>query len=179
MMKTNVRKNGCLLGLTLSAILVAGCGEQPSDPSPSQQTESTTADPNASAVGDHEAQANETGDQDAALAELQGVWIIEDAKYHGAEIAGMQGLRAEIMGDKVAIGAPGEGVVSTMRLDTSQDPAWMDTTGTGGTTQAIYKLEGDILWICTGPANVDSGRPAEFATSPDSESMLFQYRRAE
>jgi len=116
---------------------------------------------------------------DVSLAALQGAWVVQRVEYKGEEVAGLAGARAVIDGDQVAIESPGARAVSSMTLDLGKDPAWMDTTNSTGTTLAIYRLDGDQLWICAGPANAETDRPADFATSADSEAMLFEYKRAD
>ena len=44
-------------------------------------------------------------------------------------------------------------------------------------SNVLLEAEGDKLWICAGPANAGTDRPADFTTSPDSGAMLFEYER--
>jgi len=160
--------------VALAALMVTtGCQEAAvTDPEVSGRTDpaQTSADSSADEGNDSAV---------AASAELQGTWVITRVEYKGEDVAGMAGTRAVVDGDQVAIESPGARAVSSMTLDLGKDPAWMDTTNSTGTTLAIYRLDGDQLWICAGPANAETDRPADFATSADSEAMLFEYKRAD
>jgi len=45
------------------------------------------------------------------------------------------------------------------------------------TERGIYRLDGEMLWVCIGEAAMD--RPTEFASKPGSKTTLVKLKRAE
>jgi uncharacterized protein (TIGR03067 family) len=116
--------------------------------------------------------------------QLDGEWELVARKLRGREIkvAGGKAVLLVIKNGKITRQPPlrGKGkarvVSSTIRIDSRQSPAHIDTTTTTATTTrttyGIFKLSGDELTLCAGTINA-AARPKDF----ESATTVLVYKR--
>jgi uncharacterized protein (TIGR03067 family) len=110
-----------------------------------------------------------------AIDKLQGSYAIVVSEIRGRRMA-REGLvstdRTVFDGDKVIVMRGGkESHRSTIRIDSSKDPMWMDfefidPQGRKSVSEGIYKLDGDTLTICT--ALGGAKRPKVFLSTKEN-----------
>jgi uncharacterized protein (TIGR03067 family) len=115
--------------------------------------------------------------------EMDGTW-----KPLEAELAGkkwpqeiLDSMKLIIKGDKYTVLVGDHSDEGTVKSDPSKSPMTMDISGTNGpnkgkTFLVIYELKGDDLRVCYDLSG--KSRPTEFATKPDTQLFLVNYRRA-
>jgi uncharacterized protein (TIGR03067 family) len=110
---------------------------------------------------------------------LQGTWAATAVIDNGREEAAEQvrELKLTIKGDKYIYTLGQRSFAAVYKIDPTKKPKEMDVTFEEGpikgtTMRAIYALEGDELKICGGDK-----RPAELASRPKSQVILFVFKR--
>ncbi len=87
----------------------------------------------------------------------------------------------EFQGDRIVFHERNSSMGAKYTLDSSKQPKWIDVDGGGGAMQTgIYKLEGDELTICMGPAFRDGKsipRPTEFKSNTDNMRGVLVLKR--
>jgi uncharacterized protein (TIGR03067 family) len=103
---------------------------------------------------------------------LQGEWEIVSAESNGEPPPPglLNGARFAFSGNRLTlIGKEGE-----FQIDASKNPRQIDFICGGNRQVGIYRLEGDRLLLCVGPAD---DRPREFKTKPRTDHSLFVLKR--
>ena len=110
---------------------------------------------------------------------LQGMWapisLVEDGNEQPSE--DLKRLRLTIKGNTYVYSLDERSFRAVYTNDPAKTPKQMDITFEDGpqkgkTMLAIYSLHGDELKICGGFT-----RPTEFSSKPNSEMILFVYKR--
>jgi uncharacterized protein (TIGR03067 family) len=132
------------------------------------------------------ATAQEKGDADQALKQLQGSWTVvkieEKGKSVPEEAIKKVDMKLVVKGDKYSQVVQGTALEEgTLKLDPSKKPAAMDLTITSGkdkgkTQRGIYELKDDTLRIHFGRPGSDK-RPTAFMTKEDEEGGMLTFRR--
>jgi uncharacterized protein (TIGR03067 family) len=110
---------------------------------------------------------------------LQGTWLLQSAQREGQPLD-LQGVTFRFAGDKVVVRSPQDDAKeSVVRLGPAKTPAEIDVRPVNETETAlgIYRLEGDVLTICT--ADPGQPRPTEFASRPGLKVTLLVLKRQE
>jgi RNA polymerase sigma factor (sigma-70 family) len=125
--------------------------------------------------------------EDAAkkdLAALQGTWIAVRIERSGKEAPAemLKDFKVVIKGDKMTIWPGRDDRISTIKLNPSKSPKWMDNTphegpAKGKSLPAIYELKGDTLKMCFDNEGVSDERPREFKSTPGSGLCLFVLKK--
>jgi uncharacterized protein (TIGR03067 family) len=120
------------------------------------------------------------------LDKLQGTWRAVDQEIKGKKVGEKQfekiALTLTIAGSKYTEKMMGEtSEEGTFKLTTDKNPKQMDIhIGSGkdkGKTQlALFKLEGDTLFVAISPAE-STERPTSLSTGPDSKFVVQIFRR--
>lgn len=114
------------------------------------------------------------------LGALEGSWTVDRMEQQGKKFPTdlVARVRLEINGDEFLFinGKTDEFTAKVTKFDPSGSPRSFDLTRDEPrqTIKAIYKLDGDVLTVCTNARGV---RPTEFATDPRSANVLTVYRR--
>jgi RNA polymerase sigma factor (sigma-70 family) len=117
---------------------------------------------------------------------LQGAWIVTAAEQQGQRTGVLNNRRLVFDEKHFTLGTGrGEvsGIIPTARLDGDialrpTNPKQIDFTERNWRLHGIYELEGTTLRICLSNA-LDSERPVEFATQPNSKHLLLLFEREE
>jgi len=99
---------------------------------------------------------------------LEGVWVVESFEADGQQVKMFNGSTFEFDGEKLTIKMGEMEVAGTFKVDLTKDPKQLDIEmkspdGEDSGSEAIYKLEGDTLTICT------SVNVSESSASSDGE----------
>jgi uncharacterized protein (TIGR03067 family) len=126
-----------------------------------------------------------TEPDDAKL--LQGVWVATSMAVDGepAPAKTLNRVRFIFKGEKLLFRGNFENdkeVECTFKLDLKASPKQLDINfgkkdGDENVSLGIYELKGDELRLCSRVAGSPKGRPAEFATAPDSGLALIVFKR--
>jgi uncharacterized protein (TIGR03067 family) len=120
------------------------------------------------------------------LEQLQGRWSATSLQVRGRSMTAgeLENLKfaLEIKGTQVTFGPAAASRQGQVRVDPSRMPRAMDITvkDEAGKTKvllAIYKLEQDTLTLCLPTSPEVPSRPAEFESSPESNTTLVVLRR--
>jgi uncharacterized protein (TIGR03067 family) len=126
--------------------------------------------------------------QDDAKA-IQGVWVAASMEANGkpAPAEAVKVMRFTFKADTLLIRGNFRDEREeefTFKLDAASSPKHLDIIPADKdkekgqvTILGIYELKGDDLKVCIRHAKSDKGRPAEFATTPDSELVLVVFKR--
>jgi uncharacterized protein (TIGR03067 family) len=108
---------------------------------------------------------------------LQGEWVLDSGEFRGKSATPLLPEVYRIQGSEYTLeGSQGANSKSSFSLDATTSPKHFDRTMPGGTKLlGIYKLEGDMLTICSG-TSVE--RPGEFTTITPGWRMLVWKRKA-
>ena len=118
----------------------------------------------------------------AERAKLQGNWRFVSMEVQGQHRADMEFSKSKVVfqGDQWTVSEDHRiAAQSFFRMDPTKTPKTIDIVDIdkGRLIRGIYKLEGDTFTVCDRGAEKD-GRPAEFATRPDSGLVLVVLARA-
>jgi RNA polymerase sigma factor (sigma-70 family) len=129
--------------------------------------------PNAS--GQPEPAKKDSAVNTAALERLQGQWKLVSLQEDGKQVADVEIFSCFLFGNKLAVKDKKGESVHQLRFDATESPAAIDILDNAGRASdlAIYKLEGDTLFICSHPDK----RPKEFATRKGDRVQLLTLRR--
>jgi len=98
-----------------------------------------------------------------ALKSLQGAYTVTSLEFNGRAAPGAVGLKVTIDGDTLTLNDGGRTETMKLKPDPAAAPKKLDMLRDGRTTQAIYKLEGEVLTICFNKED-GSKRPTEFSS---------------
>lgn len=113
------------------------------------------------------------------LRPLQGIWITQSFESKDAKTDG-GGIRIVVDGDTISIPSPNaEKPAKIVALNITSDPMRIDFKFDRDigviVSQGIFKIEGDVLTVCSYDGNGDH-RPTEFATASDRVHLAI-YKR--
>lgn len=118
-------------------------------------------------------------DAGAALAPLQGRWVVTGGEHEGKPLDAIKGGVMTIAGDAFEIRtASGNLLKGTLRLDRSKRPFQMDLLHADGVRwEAIYAVDGDAFRLNYVEAGGKDARPETFTTSDKTEASIVTLRR--
>lgn len=120
------------------------------------------------------------------LNRLQGSWRVASTEYDGKPAMAPEKVVWVFSGDDLLIKTAGRAKSRhRIGLGSAITPKAINryfTTAMGGdsilvTQRGIYRLDGEILWICFG--DVAEDQPTEFASKPGSRATLVKLKRGE
>jgi uncharacterized protein (TIGR03067 family) len=118
-------------------------------------------------------------------ASLQGVWIAESMEADGkpAPAEALKRMRFTFKGDKLLVRgnfADDREEECSYGIDATKSPKHLDFTPPKEKEPilGIYEIKGDDLKLCLRHGGSSAGRPTEFSAKPDSELILFVFKRA-
>lgn len=117
----------------------------------------------------------------AELKKLAGTWNVVSMERAGQKAPEEQlkaiDLRIVIQGNKLSAQAGKATSESTFVIDPGKQPRTIDTTDRNNKLEkGIYRLEGDLLTICT--SETGGERPTEFATKAGVAQLMFVLKRS-
>jgi uncharacterized protein (TIGR03067 family) len=118
-------------------------------------------------------------DASAALASLQGRWVVTGGEHNGKPMDSLKGGVLTISGADFEIRtASGNLLRGMLRVDTAHQPFQMDMLHADGVRwEAIYEVTGESLRLNYVDAAGDDPRPKAFTTSPATEESIVTLRR--
>src|SRR5207247_1473634 len=115
---------------------------------------------------------------------LQGVWVAQHMESDGKPAApgAVKRMRFTFRGEKLLVRGNFDDdreEECTYKVDPRPSPKQLDFTPPkeGKPILGIYEVKGDELKVCLRHASSSEGRPTEFATKPDSKSILIVFKR--
>jgi len=123
-------------------------------------------------------------------ASLEGTYALESIEKGGQKVTaadlGKLGAKAEdlkvvIKGDKITMHMGDKEDSATIKVDSTKDPKQIDITAKKGdkteTEYGIYKLDGDVLTICTIENAEAKDRPKEFKSGGKIEILTLKKQK--
>ena len=119
------------------------------------------------------------GQTPAALASLQGRWVVTGAEHDGKPFDAIKGGVMTIAGDGFEIRtASGNMLKGTLKPDPSKQPSQLDMVHADGERwEAIYAVDGDTFRLNYVQGGGKDPRPTTFATSNTTEATVITLRR--
>ena len=119
------------------------------------------------------------GQTQAALAPLQGRWVVTAAEHEGKPLDAIKGGVMTITADSFEVRtASGNMLKGTLTLDPSKQPSQMDMIHADGERwEAIYAIDDETFRLNYVEAGGKDARPTTFTTSDTTDATVIMLRR--